>query len=46
MVEIDVLEIKNDMARSGVIESAIGFAPKPEAQWWFDGIMAELEARA
>ena len=44
IVEIDIQDVKNDMVRSGVIESGIGFAPKQEVQGWFDAALAELES--
>jgi len=43
LLEIDVEEIKNDMVRSGVIESGIGFAPRAELRDWFERVIGEAE---
>jgi flavin reductase (DIM6/NTAB) family NADH-FMN oxidoreductase RutF len=43
LVEIDVEEVKNDMVRSGLIESGIGFKPLAQLQEWFDSVIGEAE---
>jgi uncharacterized pyridoxamine 5'-phosphate oxidase family protein len=43
LVEIDVEEVKNDMVRSGLIESGIGFKPLAQVQDWFDAVIGEAE---
>ena len=43
VVEIDVEEVKNDMMRQGVIESAAGFAPPEELRPYYVGAIAEIE---
>jgi len=43
IVEIDVEEVKNDMMRRGVIESAIGFTPPQELREYYVGAIAEIE---
>jgi hypothetical protein len=43
VVEIDVEEVKNDMMRRGVIESAVGFAPPEELRPYYVGAIAEIE---
>lgn len=42
ILEIDVEEVKNDMARRCVIDSAITISPKVEYQSWYKAIMTEL----
>jgi hypothetical protein len=43
VVEIDVEEVKNDMMRRGIIESAIGFVPPEELRDYYVGAIAEIE---
>jgi hypothetical protein len=43
ILEIEVEEVKNDMVRSGSIESCISFAPWDDVEQWFDAALAELE---
>ena len=43
IVEIDVEEVKNDMMRRGIIESAAGFAPPEELKGHYVGAIAEIE---
>ena len=43
VLEIDVAEVKNDMMRRGVIESAAGFAPPEELRPFYVGAIAEIE---
>ena len=43
VIEIDVEEAKNDMVRTGTIDSAITFSPKDETQDWFDAALGEIE---
>lgn len=43
LLEIDVQDVKNDMVRSGVIESGIGFAPRAELRDWFERVIGEAE---
>ena len=46
VVEIDVDEVKNDMMRRGVIESAVGFAPPEDLRPFYVGAIAEIEDMA
>jgi hypothetical protein len=43
LVEIDVEEVKNDMMRRGIIESAIGFTPPDDLKGFYVGAIAEIE---
>lgn len=43
ILEIDVDEVKNDMVRSGAIDSAITFSPRDEIRGWFESIIGEME---
>ena len=43
ILEIDVEEVKNDMVRTGVIESAITFSPRDEIRDWFEAAIGEAE---
>ena len=43
ILEIDVEEVKNDMVRTGVIESAIIFSPRDEIRDWFEAAIGEAE---
>jgi hypothetical protein len=43
IVDIDVDEVKNDMVRSGAIESAIAFSPWDEVRDWFEAAIGEAE---
>jgi hypothetical protein len=43
VLEIDVKEVKNDMMRRGVIESALGFAPPEDLKGFYVGAIAEIE---
>ena len=43
IVEIDVEEVKNDMMRRKIIESAAGFAPPEELKGYYVGAIAEIE---
>ena len=43
ILEIDVEEVKNDMMRRGVIESAIGFTPPDDLKDYYVGAIAEIE---
>jgi hypothetical protein len=43
VVEIDVEEVKNDMMRRGIIESAIGFTPPEDLKSFYVGAIAEIE---
>jgi hypothetical protein len=43
VLEIDVREVKNDMMRRGVIESAVGFAPPEDLRGYYVGAIAEIE---
>jgi hypothetical protein len=42
ILEIDVEEVKNDMAYRIVVESGIGIVPKERHKPWYDAVMAEL----
>ena len=42
-LEIDVEEVKNDMMRRGIIESAIGFTPPEDLKSFYVGAIAEIE---
>lgn len=42
-VEIDIEEVKNDMMRRGIIESAVGFAPPEDLKDFYVGAIAEIE---
>lgn len=44
--EIDVEEVKNDMMRRGVIDSAAGFTPPQELRDYYVGAIAEIEDMA
>ena len=43
IMEIDVEEVKNDMMRQGVIESAVGFTPPDDLKDYYVGAIAEIE---
>jgi len=43
VVDIDVEEVKNDMMRRGVIESAVGFTPPEDLRDYYVGAIAEIE---
>lgn len=43
VIEIDVEEVKNDMMRRGVIESAVGFCPPDDLRDYYVGAIAEIE---
>jgi hypothetical protein len=43
IVEIDVEEVKNDMMRRGIIQSAVGFAPPEDLEGYYVGAIAEIE---
>jgi len=43
IVDIDIEEVKNDMVRTGVIESAITFSPRDEIRDWFEAAIGEAE---
>jgi len=43
VVEIDVEEVKNDMMRRGVIESAVGFTPPEALKDYYVGAITEIE---
>jgi hypothetical protein len=43
VLEIDVAEVKNDMVRTGVIESGITFSPRDEIRDWFEAAIGEAE---
>ena len=43
VLEIDVEEVKNDMMRRGVIESAVGFSPPEDLMDFYVGAIAEIE---
>jgi hypothetical protein len=43
VLEIDVEEVKNDMVRTGVIESGITFSPRDEIRDWFEAAIGEAE---
>ena len=43
VVEIDVEEVKNDMMRRGIIESAVGFTPPEDLKDYYVGAIAEIE---
>jgi len=42
-VEIDIEEVKDDMMRRGIIESALGFAPPEDLKDFYVGAIAEIE---
>jgi hypothetical protein len=42
-VEIDIEEVKNDMMRRGIIESAVGFTPPEDLKGFYVGAIAEIE---
>jgi flavin reductase (DIM6/NTAB) family NADH-FMN oxidoreductase RutF len=44
MVEIDVEEVKNDMVRSVLIETALTVSPREQHVAWFEAVLGELEA--
>lgn len=44
VLEIDIDEVKNDMVRTGIIDSGITFTPKDETQDWFDAVLGEMES--
>jgi hypothetical protein len=43
VLEIDIEEVKNDMMRRGVIESAVGFEPPEDLKSYYVGAIAEIE---
>jgi hypothetical protein len=44
--EIDVEEVKNDMMRRGVIDSAVEFTPPEDIRAYYVGAIAEIEDMA
>ena len=42
-LEIDIEEVKNDMMRRGIIQSAVGFAPPEDLKGFYVGAIAEIE---
>jgi hypothetical protein len=44
--EIDVEEVKNDMMRRGVIDSAVEFTPPEDLRGYYVGAIAEIEDMA
>jgi hypothetical protein len=42
-MEIDIEEVKNDMMRQGVIESAVEFTPPEDLRDYYVGAIAEIE---
>jgi hypothetical protein len=44
ILEIDIEQVKNDMAYRVVIESEIAIHARQEHQQWYAAAMAELEA--
>ena len=45
ILDIDVEEVKNDMAYRVVVESGIEIVPKERHKPWYDAVMAELGTR-
>ena len=43
LVEIDIKEVKNDMVRSVIIESALTISARDEYKNWFTRVLAEVE---
>jgi hypothetical protein len=43
VIEIDVEEVKNDMMRRGLIESAIDFSPPEDLKDFYIGAIVEIE---
>ena len=43
ILEVDIEEVKNDMMRRGLIESAIGFAPPDDLADYYVAAIAEIE---
>jgi hypothetical protein len=43
IVDIDVEQVKNDLVRSIVINSAIMISPREEFEDWFDAVIGEIE---
>jgi hypothetical protein len=43
VMEVDIEEVKNDMMRRGVIESAVGFTPPEDLMDYYLGAIAEIE---
>jgi hypothetical protein len=43
ILEIDIIQIKNDMIRKGGITSGIGFNPPEEQREFYLGLIAEIE---
>jgi len=42
-IEIDIEQVKNDMMRRGIIESAAGFTPPEDLEGFYVGAIAEIE---
>lgn len=43
LVEIDIEEVKNDMVRSVILETAITVSAKNEYKPWFRAILSKME---
>ncbi|MBN1459122.1 MAG: pyridoxamine 5'-phosphate oxidase family protein [Armatimonadetes bacterium] len=43
VIEIDIEEVKNDMAGRIAIESGISISPRGGSREWFDAVLGELE---
>lgn len=43
ILEVDVEEVKDDMVRTLRIDSGITLTSQQEFEWWFDGIIGEME---
>jgi hypothetical protein len=43
VIDIDIEQVKNDMVRSVIIESAVTISAKAEYQPWFQRVLSEVE---
>lgn len=43
ILEVDVEEVKNDMVRTVRLDSGITITSQQGFEWWFDGIIGEME---
>jgi hypothetical protein len=43
LLDVDIETVKNDMVRTGTIESGIAFSPLERYKSWFDAVLLEMD---
>lgn len=46
IIEVDIEEVKNDMVRTVHLDSGITITSQPGFEWWFNGVIGEMETVA